>query len=460
MIFMLLLAQATPAASVPQAPVGPGALGRGSETRTGSPLEDGALLLPRTSTDVTSPSIIDPNGGAAAGTGGNDRRGDTVTSRRRPDFDPLGIRAGSFLIFPEAAATVGFDSNVYRQPSGASDVFGRLRGSVAARSDFSRHAISVDGLVAQRLYSRYTTENALTYDLHLFGRLDVDRRDRVTVDVQRTHSVVERGATGEVLQTREPVRFDITSAAIEGNRAFGRVTVSVGGQVSHAEYADAETPAGLPLDQQYRNVKVYQAHTDIAYNTPAGAAFFVTVTGQARRFDNVAPPIIRDADSIEVVGGIRSDITPLLRGQIGVGYLYADFKDPTITARGAIALNIGLDYLLTELTTLHASARRALQNVASATAPAALVTELSVGADHELLRNVILSASTGYQNADYINQDGNVGRFTIDGGAQWLLNRRMRIDVDLGYRTRAGSEQSVSRDFSEALGSIGFVYRL
>ena len=37
----------------------------------------------------------------------------TVQDRPRPDYDPLGIRAGSFLIFPALTLSGLYDSNVF-----------------------------------------------------------------------------------------------------------------------------------------------------------------------------------------------------------------------------------------------------------------------------------------------------------------------------------------------------------
>lgn len=454
------------AASPSVTTAGPGALTQGSASQ-GSASQGAAsqtdasggstgLLLPRgTATDIR-PSFTDGTGGVLIG----DRRLDTVTLRRRPAYDPVGIRAGSYLIFPEVSSTVGYDSNVYRQRSGASDVFGRVRGAVQVRSDFPRNAVVFDGYVDQRVYGSYSTENALTYDAHLLGRLDFGRNDRITTEVRHTRAVMDRGAASEILNTREPIRYDVTISSIAGRKTFGRLSLGLGGAVSYADYDDAETPAGLPLSQQFRDSTVYQLHGDAGYALAAGPELFVSVTGEARRFRVAAPPITRDANSVEVLGGVRSDITPLLRGQIGIGYIHADFKDPTIRSRGALGINVALDYLVTPLTTLHASARRELRNVASVTAPAALVTEGRVGVDHELLRNLILSGSVGYQHADYLNSDGTVRRYTVDGGARWLLNRRIRVDFDAGYQRRDGSGRANNQEFGETRASVGVAYHL
>jgi len=451
-----------PVAQMPvasQRRTGPEPLGQGIDTPKGSPPESTDLQLPSATTSAVLPSVTKPQATDVPADAKN-RVLDTVASRKRPDYDPAGIRTGALLIFPTVSSTLGYDSNVYRQASGVSDVFGRLRAAVQARTDLSRHAVAIDGYIDQRVYSKYTTDNALTYEAHLLGRLDFARGDRVTAEVRHTKAVVERGGASEILNTREPVQYNISLASIDGRKAFGRLLLGLGGTVSYSNYQNGETPAGALFDQQFRDLTLYQVRTDIGYALAAGPEVFISAAGEARRYRVVVPPIIRDADSIEVLAGLRSDITPLLRGQFSLGYLRANFKDPTIPSRGALGVNIGLDYLVTPLTTLRAGVLRNLRNVASATAPAALVTEGRIGVDHELLRNLILSASTSYQLADYIGSDRSVRRITADGGAQWLINRRMRVDFDVSYQRRTGGAQAGGQQFDQLRGSVGLAYRL
>lgn len=473
MILPLLLAQAAPAAPTIAQPIqtppgrtaaeGPGALGRDGTAPAGTAPQ--GVRLPRaTESDIRVPlsaaaGDVD-SGGLKASPAASTRRGQSVANRRRPEFDPAGIRAGVFIVYPEASTTVGYDSNVYRQPSGSPDAFGRLRGAVRVQSDLPRHALALNGFVDQRLYARLDTDNALTYDVQGTGRLDIDRSATLTATAGHSYLVVERGAAGEILRTRRPIRYDTTLAGLTGRKAFGRVGVELGGLVSTSDFQDAEAPDGTPILQRFRNFTLYQAHGEVGYELRSGATAFVSVTGEARRFKIPTPPIDRSSDSLEVLVGLNSEITPLLRGRIGIGYLRAQFADPTVSSRGGLGLNVALDYLLTELTTLKLSGRRELQNVASVVAPAALVTEVRVGADHELLRNLILSASAGYQDGEYINSGLRVKRYTASSAAQYLVSRRIRLDADVSFQRRTDDAQAIERDFSQLRASVGLAYRL
>lgn len=464
MILSLLLAQAAPVASTPQTPpAGPGALGR-DDTAPAGTAPQGVTLPRATETDIRVPvSAAAGNtdaGGLDRGAAVSSARGQTVASRRRPEFDPAGIRGGAFVFYPEVATTVGYDSNVYRQPSGSSDAFGRLRGTLRIQSDLPRHALALDAFVDQRAYARFNTDNALTYDVQGTARLDVDRSANVTATLGHSYQVVERGAAGEILRTRRPIRYDTTAAGLAGRKTFGRIGVALAGLVSSSDFRNAEAPDGTPLIQNFRTFALYRAQGELGYSLRSGATAFVSVTGEARRFKIATPPIDRDSNSLEVLVGLNSEITPLLRGRIGVGYLRADFADPTVSSRGGLGLNVSLDYLLTELTTLKLSGRRELQNVASVVAPAALVTEIRAGVDHELLRNLILSASAGFQDGEYVNSGLTVNRYTANASAKWLLSRRVRVDADLSFQRRADDSAVGDRDFSQVRASIGLSYRL
>jgi hypothetical protein len=59
---------------------------------------------------LTSVMAID---GAALAQSAAPAQGETVLTQPRGEFEPLGVRAGSFLVFPVMQFTEQFDSNVY-----------------------------------------------------------------------------------------------------------------------------------------------------------------------------------------------------------------------------------------------------------------------------------------------------------------------------------------------------------
>ncbi|WP_197054305.1 outer membrane beta-barrel protein [Sphingomonas sp. 37zxx] len=474
---LALLADTTAMAQeTPPSPVGPTSLGTGGLAPPGGQVRDsGAVLLPRGPVldEIVDGSVELPSSGGARQADSASQqpttsgqlvpvrlrtasgRGTTVAGRSRPLFDRQGIRTGSFLFLPTVTANVGATSNIFKQPDGSGDAFGEIGATAALRSDLTRHAIDADLAVNSRTYLDNSSEDAVTYAGRIGGRYDISRGDSLSFDVRREHQLIDRGAVGEVLLTREPIRYDFTGVAVGARNTMGRLVVSLDGQIGRFDYKSAETVDGLRLDQDFRDFNFYEARVDVGYTTGA-ATVFGSIGGELRRFDG-DPLINRDSDVVEVIAGIRGETNALWRGQIGIGYLRGQFKDPNVDAISGVALDVSVEYLATELTTFRLGARRRLQNVGSAISAASLVTEVSAGVDHELLRNLIVSGGVGYQFADFIAADGSSDRAVADVTARYLMNQRWRLNANVGV-SRRENRQGLIGDFQEVRGTIGVNY--
>src|SRR5215212_7426221 len=74
------------------------------------------------------------------------QRGVTVTTRPRPEFDPLGVRLGAFRLDAAVEGGLGYDSNIFgRNTNVKSDGFATQTAGVGLNSDWTTHALSVSG---------------------------------------------------------------------------------------------------------------------------------------------------------------------------------------------------------------------------------------------------------------------------------------------------------------------------
>lgn len=411
----------------------------------------GSLRLPRGDTlsgTATGDLVVRPTGGG---------RGVTVMTRPRPDFDPIGIPVGAFTLRPQLTAGIGYDGNVYTQPGGVDDIFGLLRGAADLRSNWNRHTVSVGGYVSERAYASKTSESGLTYRAQAQGTLDIDRTTGIDFEMSHEHDFLQRGGTTELITTERPVRFNVTDSGLTLRKQFGRLRTDVAAYTAYFNFENARTPAGNVFSQQFRDYKLYRGRVGIGYASGAGPVLFASATGDLRRYRILSGPIIRGSNGGEFLVGVSSDITPLIRGRLGFGYIFADFADRTIGTRGAAAFDANIDYLATELTTVHFVARRFFQNVALVNAPAGLTTEYSVGADHELLRNLIVSGSASYRTTDYVRLNTQSSGYGVDGGARLFINRRLRADASIGYRKR-NNRQTLFGDYSEVVANVALTF--
>src|SRR5574338_1062826 len=68
---------------------------------------------------------------------------ETVTSRPRPEYDPLGIRGEGFYFYPHYTQTEMFDDNIFAvSGAGKSDLISIFSPAFQVRSDWNQHAAS------------------------------------------------------------------------------------------------------------------------------------------------------------------------------------------------------------------------------------------------------------------------------------------------------------------------------
>src|SRR3954471_10477022 len=82
-----------------------------------------------------------------------------VMERPRPDYDPVGIPAGAFRIYPNFFGGITFDDNVYRtQLATRSDTIFELTPEVLISSNWSQHMLNLRGSLQHLEYDDLDTE--------------------------------------------------------------------------------------------------------------------------------------------------------------------------------------------------------------------------------------------------------------------------------------------------------------
>jgi hypothetical protein len=372
-------------------------------------------------------------------------RGETVIQRPRRAYDPLGVKLGGFTLFPSVTVGAGATSNVV---DGEADVFASYSAAAVVRSDWSRHQLVFDGHVDGRRYLDHESEDSTSWLARARGRLDIQGTDSLVGEVSTQRVIETRGTVGELVGTRSPVRYTRQRAELAADFDFGRLTAGAHFGFDQQNFDDSRAPNGSLIEQDQRDRDRYELGGEVGYQFGGPQRAFLGINHEWQRYRLEAIPR-RDVNVLELLLGIRSEITPLIRGQLAIGYLRADFLDPAVRTRDGIAINTRLDWLVTELTTIHFTGRRTVSSVASATSPGAIITRFRLGADHELLRNVIVSGGLVYDTADYIESPRLDRLLGIEAGVNWLISPRWRMSIRANAFDRT-SKGPGDRDYEAA----------
>lgn len=376
---------------------------------------------------------------AQARDGAEPQRGETITERGRRRFRADGARAGAFLVFPSFAVTRRHDDNIFATSTGeVGDFVTLLTPSVRVQSDWSNHALnfSANGEVAR--FADRSRENYEDFFVGFDSRFDVRRSTNVFAGASFSDRHENRSSPDDVVGL-EPTEFDIISSNIGGFHRFNRLSIRVEGTGDRLDFDDASTAAGVNINNDDRDRVEYRASARFGYEinptSSAQVALIYNKVDYDDSFDDLG--LNRDSDGYAVQVGAVIDLTGLISTDFLIGVFEQSFDDPTFGNIDGSTFQLGVTWDVTPLTTVTGSLSRSVQQSTLAATSGVLRSSAAVGINHELLRNLILSADFLGTRDDFrgTTREDEILDFSI--GAQYLINRRVTAEVGL---------QAVERD--------------
>jgi hypothetical protein len=387
---------------------------------------------------------------------GNFRRDQNITVMERPreGYEARGIRAGTLLIFPKVTAVAAHDDNIYATPTNqVDDTIWRVQPQVSVTSDWIRHAMQAYAQASFNRYQNRSTENTDDYGLGVNGRLDVTHDTTITGAFGYTHGTEPRTSPNSPSAALEPVQFDQTTFEVGGRHEFNWLLATGRVNVQKFEYssppAGPPAPAGTIIEQSFRDHTTTTVQGRLDYAISPATAVFADVSADNRDYDHVvAGGIHRNSKGTTVLGGVDFEITNLMRGNIGLGYVKQSFDDPSQKDLSGFSANARVDWVPTQLTTVTFTGTRDIRDSAVLGAAAYISSNVSVRVDHELLRNVILSGQAGWGRDKYTGIVREDERTSAGLAASYLINRAVGVSATYDYQEQK-TKKGVGNNFKD-----------
>jgi len=364
-----------------------------------------------------------------------------VFDRPRPDYDPIGVPAGGFRIFPTLDVGLFQDDNVYRtQTNTREDIFVEVAPAIAVRSQWAVHMLNIAANLQRYVYRNLSSESQTNWFAGGDGRLDILR------------GIYFTGA-GDYAELHEPrTSPDLPGFAAKpteyanphGQGALTyhpfRVGIEAGGIFDRFQYQDTPLVGGTFLHNKDRDREIYQAYAKLSYDFSPGYAVFVRGTYDQWKYDLKADRtgVDRDSDGEHFDAGLSLQVTQLVRGEIFGGYLDQHYKAPLINISGP-GYGSTLDWYPLEVLTIHLIASRT-QNATTITGASATDDQhVGVGLDYELARDFLVQTTAGYTHSAFSGTT-RIDKYSDAGvGLTWLVNRLISVSGRYAYSRRDSS---------------------
>lgn len=374
-----------------------------------------------------------------------------VDERGRPEFEALGVRAGGLMLYPKLQVDLGYDSNVAAEDADErSDAFVRVSPRVDLESNWSRHALNGNLRGAFTRFGEYDEENTDTWGAGLNGRIDVRRFTRITLGSDYAANVEPRTSSNSPGLIAEPIEYDVVGSNLGIVHTVNRLRATGRFDVRAFDYQDGRTRAGTLIEQDDRDQTTYDLTLRADYAVSPATAVFARVVFNDRKYDQAlsATTPLRDSSGYNAVVGVNFELSDLIRGEAGVGYLEQTFDNPIYGDLTGLSANARLEYFATPLLTLGLTADRSIGDSGIVGTAGFLTTTVQATADYELRRNILVGGRLGLTVDTFDSIDRENERLFAGVRATYLLNRRIGLTASYDYETRESQGFFATNDFT------------
>ncbi len=362
-------------------------------------------------------------------------------------FAPTGIRAGSFTFFPAVELTGGLDTNPAHVPGGKDSFLFTVAPELLVRSDWERHALNADIKGSYLAYSQtFGTNddgspsgvpNSLdrpTLDSRVDGRIDVTSRSHFDMEGRLLIGTDNPGSPNiQAGLARLPIVTTV-GTTLGYTQAFNRFELTAKGTFDRSVWQASTLTDGTTSGNDDRNFDQYGGALRVGYELKPGLKPFAEVGADARvhdlTFDRNGEQ--RDSDGVYAKVGTTFEFTRKLTGEVSVGYLTRDYKDPGLNNIGGLTTDASLIFAATPLTTFTATAKSTVNEVILPGVSGDFSRDFALQIDHSLRRWLIATAQIGYGTDEYVGLD----RFDHRWFASFQLLYKLSRDVQLKAQIR------------------------
>lgn len=376
-------------------------------------------------------------------------RGNTVTDRPRPDFDPKGAKLGGFRLLPQLGISGVYDDNILSsQTATRDDYIALIKPSAVLKSTWSQHLLQVSASGEIAKYASNSNEDYEDFNVAAIGRVDVTRDMYLQGSLEFDADHESRSSADDPGGV-EPTDFSRLHPSVELFNRWNRVSLTVRGDAQIFDYDDSTSTAGAVLDNDDRDRKSYAGNVRVGYEIVPEYEAFISSSYNKISYDDAVDSsgFNRDSDGYEVVGGVRIDLGGTLSGDVFGGYRRQDYEDPTLVEIDGATWGGALTWNVTGLTTMKASVIRKVVETTQVGASGYFSTKYRASVDHELLRNLILGGYGAFTINDYKGNGRDDDDIDVGVSARYLMHRNLYLSASYSYQKRESNV--VAADFEK-----------
>ena len=398
---------------------------------------------------------------------------DAVLNRRRPEYEPIGIRAGgifqdikylgrgqileSFLLFPKVETEVSFDSNIFADANDkVADFIGTVRPELELHSDWDNHEFFVRGFGQFARYALNRRESFRRYGVETGTRLDITEFLFLKLGAGWQRKTAARSDIETDTGGDEPTVFHESFASAQARYKRDKFLLDGKSKVTVRNFRD-NTAAGVLVDNDQNDNWIWENSLRLGWEEWRGTTIFIEpffdLSRNFRKFDNAG--VERGFYSTGAVVGFTYDASAVtfLEGALGIGYGMPHDRNSDnfafLDGKLDLVWNPHDSWTFTAGWNRRLAQTNAFTVINNVNVPdvATLTDTFSLGAQLEVTYEILASAGIDVSMADTLENGTSDTGLSTEFAVLWLMNEYMRTR---GFWTWSMlSSNDVTREFSK-----------
>lgn len=364
-------------------------------------------------------------------------------------YDPVGVKVGSFVLFPELEVSGDGFSNLFRSPTVRSDVSFDVRPSARLVSNWQRHALEFSARGTATYFNEFPTENDKAYTIETRGRLDITKRANIQASVSRDVSQESRSdLAARGVGTRAEVTVD--KATLAFNQRFNRLTLQLRGSVADTAYGDSSSN-GVTTSNSSRDYTAYEQAARATWEFKPSLAAFTEVVINQRDYSQLDGGGIDRSSTGERyrVGLSFGNTGEILRGEISSGWGIQRPVSSSLPDVSGVIVDANLTWRASALTSLALTARSDFGETTATGVGGVRAQAVGAEVRHAFRRDVIATAGVGYTVSDYAGSTLNEQELRETLGIEYFLNRETVLFSKYAHANFNSNAANASYDSDE-----------
>ena len=382
-----------------------------------------------------------------------------------------GIKAGSFLLFPEIGVSATYDTNVFAtRTNEVKDWMWSYTPSITARSNWNRHQVRFGLGGNSSVYNSNSSQNTDDYWLDAKGTYEISKATNVYAGAGFSQNHEDRSSPDLRFGT-EPTLYTDTNAFAGVFHDFGKVYGRFGIVTSQLDFRDVPTSSGAILNNDDRNRTVTSIGGRISYRTTPLVDLFLQGNTDHRHYETSPDDngYFRSSNGYRVDVGASFNVADRIVGEAYVGHMHQNYDDARLSDIDTLDFGGHVRWYTSPWNMLRFSIDRIAAETVVPGASSYLDSSVSARVEHDISRDTLATAGVIFGMNEFQGYPRTDRYSEATFGIRHYISRAVRLGADYHYMDRQSDvleanyhrnlvTVSISSDFGARRRTPYFIY--